>query len=100
MFSRTIQSTYSGVFETAPNENALWVTTVFDVTDSNAPGLSDWTDQDVIQIDSLTLETGDGSTGTTDGTFSEAIDFDTMTAASADNDACLLYTSPSPRDRG
>ena len=94
VFSRTIQSTYSGVFETAPNENALWVTTVFDVTDSNAPGLSDWTDQDVIQIDSLTLETGDGSTGTTDGTFSEAIDFDTMTAASADNDALHVVSAP------
>ena len=93
VFSRTIQSTYSGVFESG-DDYALWVTTRPDVSNSTAPGLSDWTDQDVIQIDGLTLETGDGSTGTTDGTFSEAIDFDTIAASTADLDALHVVSAP------
>jgi len=94
VFSRTIQSTFSGTFASLPGEDAFWISTRLNVTDSNAPGLSDWDDQDVIQIDSLTLEDGDGSAGITDGTFSEAIDFNSITGTSADNDALHVVGAP------
>jgi len=56
----------------------LLFTTATDVTGSAVPSLNGVDNQDVIQIrdPNLTIENGDGSTGTSAGTFSELIDFE------------------------
>ena len=61
----------------------LLFTTVTDVNGSAVPGLNDVDNQDVIQIrdPDLTIENGDGSTGTSAGTFSGLIDFEAFADA-------------------
>ena len=68
---------------------SIWLSSLTSVTDSNAPGLSEFDDVDVIQIGdpNLALESGDGTNGTSNGTFSKAIDFDSFTGFAADTDA-------------
>jgi|GEM_PF-5040054 len=89
-------STVTVNVEVPTSAAAIWFSSAFDVTDSVAPGLSDWADQDVIQIGdpNLVLEIGDGSSGTSNGTFSEAVDFNAFAGTGAETDA-LHYVASS-----
>ena len=78
-----------GAFDLGLAPGTFWISTTGDVTGSVAPGLSDWDDQDIIQVadPNLTFESGDGTSGTSNGTFTEAVDFNSFAGVSADTDA-------------
>ena len=75
--------------EQAATVSSIWVSSLTSFSDSNAPGLSEFDDVDVLKIGdpNLVLESGDGTNGASNGTFSKAVDFDSFTGFNADTDA-------------